>query len=76
MIEVSDTPKYFITAPKAGHGGFVANAIYEIKLRNLDFIPSDECVELKFFSPEESRKENIFPNMEVFLAVFDPKLHK
>src|SRR6185312_9894573 len=45
--EVSATTKYFVTAPKVGREGFVANVIYEIKLKDLNFTPSDECVELR-----------------------------
>lgn len=75
IIEVSATPKYFVTAPKVGREGYVANVIYEVKLKNLDFIPSDECVELRFFNKEEASKEELFPQVEKFIEVFNPELH-
>lgn len=73
---VSPTPKYFITSERLGHDTYIANVIYEIKLKNLDFKPSDECVELKFFNIEEAKKVPLFPNGVNFLKVFDPKNHK
>jgi 8-oxo-dGTP diphosphatase len=46
-------PKYFVTAHKASHDVYIANIVYQIELANLDFTPSDECQELRFFSPQE-----------------------
>jgi 8-oxo-dGTP diphosphatase len=75
VVEVSATPKYFVTAPKVGREGFVANVIYEVKLKDLKFTASDECVELRFFSVEEARKEDLFPQVAKFIEVFNPELH-
>lgn len=75
VTDVSPTPKYFVTAPKVGREGYVANVIYEIKLKDLKFIPSDECVELKFFYVEEAKQEELFPQVTKFVEVFNPDLH-
>ena len=72
---ISPTPKYFITCPGEGKGTFTANVIYEIKLKDLNFVPSDECVDVRHFTIEEARKENLFPNVEKLLEVYNPKLH-
>lgn len=72
---ISAAPKYFVTAPKVGREGYVANVIYEIKLKDLNFTPSDECVELRFFNKEEAEKENLFPQVEEFIKIFNPELH-
>lgn len=72
---VSPSPKYFLTASRLNHDSFVANVIYEIGLKNLEFTPSDECQELRYFSVEEARSEALFPNVEKLLEVFDPALH-
>jgi 8-oxo-dGTP diphosphatase len=72
---VSPSPKYFITSPRHGHDTYIANIIYEIKLKNLDFTPSDECQELRYFTVEEAKEIDLFPNVEKLLEVFDPKLH-
>jgi 8-oxo-dGTP pyrophosphatase MutT (NUDIX family) len=72
---VSPSPKYFITCPRLGHDTFVANVVYEVKLKDLHFTPSDECQELRFFTVQEARKEVLFPNVEKLLELFDPALH-
>lgn len=75
VIHVSPSPKYFVTVQRLGHDTFVANVIYEIKLKDLNFIPSDECQELRYFSVKEARDEELFPNVEKFLELYDPALH-
>jgi 8-oxo-dGTP pyrophosphatase MutT (NUDIX family) len=72
---VSLTPKYLVTSKKLGYTGYMANVIYEIKLKDLNITPSKECTELRYFNVEEAKKEDLFPNVEKFLEVFDPELH-
>ncbi len=72
----SDTPKYFVTSPRLDHETFIANVIYEIQLQSLDFTPSDECQELRFFTAEEARRKDLFPNVAEFINVFDPARHR
>jgi hypothetical protein len=38
-----------------------------------NFTPSEECQEIRFFTKEEAKKENVFPNVEEFLKQFDPE---
>ena len=68
---VSPTPKYFVTSPRVGSKmtTYMANVIYEIRLKNLDFIASDECQELRFFSIADMQKVELFPNVQNLLAV-------
>jgi 8-oxo-dGTP diphosphatase len=75
VISVSEAPIYFVTCAKLGQKGYAANVIYEIKLANLDFTPSEECTELRYFTVEEARREDLFPNVEKLLKVFKPELH-
>jgi 8-oxo-dGTP diphosphatase len=77
---VSPAPKYLLTCRKVGYRGrkykgYVANIIYEIKLKDLNFVPSEECTELRFFDVNEARKVDLFPNVEKFLEVFNPNFH-
>lgn len=62
---ISPQPIFFLTCPRLGADTFVANVIYEIRLKNLDFTPSDECQELRFFTPQEVRAlgEKAYPNI-------------
>ena len=60
---VSPSPKYFLTSKRRNADSYVANVVYEIQLKNLDFTPSDECQELRFFSAEEMKDIDCFPNI-------------
>lgn len=64
---VSPKPQYFITSPKKSNASWIANIVYEIKLDNYNFIASDECTELRFFSAQEAKKVNLFPNVIKFI---------
>lgn len=64
VTSVSKAPKYFLTVPRLEHDTYVANVVYEIELENLDFTPSDECVELRFFNAQEMMEVPLFPNVE------------
>ncbi len=52
---IASTPKYFVTFKKAATDVWMANVLYETTLANTEFIPSDECIEIRFFSPDEAR---------------------
>lgn len=60
---ISDKPSYFVTAKRGETDFWMANVIYEVKLKNLDFTPSDECVELKFVSKEEVQDYDVLENV-------------
>lgn len=70
VTSVSSLPKYFVTAKKPNMDVFMANVVYEVEVKDLDFTPSDECEELRYFSVEEAAKEKILPNAEKFLEVY------
>ena len=67
---ISPAPRYFIAAQHVGKETYAANVIYEVKLKDLDFTPSEECRELRYFSVKEARKVKIRPTMEQFLEVY------
>ncbi len=69
ITSVSEKPLYFLTAPSASGAFQTANVIYEIGLDNLDFTPSDECQELRFFSIEDMENEKLFPNVQKLLEI-------
>lgn len=72
---ISDSPKYFLTAPRHNADTYLANIIYEVKLQDLNFTPSEECIELRYFNVEEAAKEDLFPNVAEFLKHFDADKH-
>jgi 8-oxo-dGTP diphosphatase len=66
LTKIYPVPKYFITSQRIDNSSYIANLIYRIELKNLDFRPSDECQELRFFSLEDMKREynNLFPNVQ------------
>lgn len=74
-VWISQTPKYFITSPSFGGKGYVANVVYEIKLKDLNFTPSEESQELRFFTTEEAQQVDLFPTAKKLVAMFDHELH-
>ena len=73
-MEIIENPVYFITA-KSLRGKPIANIFYETKVRNLDFTQSNECVEIGFYTAEEARKLDIYPNVKEFLNHYNPNNH-
>jgi 8-oxo-dGTP pyrophosphatase MutT (NUDIX family) len=79
---IAETPSYFITSPRynpetgENREGYSANVIYEVKLEHLDITPSEECVELGFFTAEEALALPAFPNVKELARVFNPALHQ
>lgn len=71
VTSVSPAPKYFLTVQGHSSDIYIANVIYQIKLKNLDFVPSDECQELRFFSIEEMRQLELFPNVKKLLEILE-----
>lgn len=64
VTKVWPEPKYFVTAHKVTNNIYIANVVYQIELENLDFTPSDECEELRFFSAQEMSELQLPPNMQ------------
>ncbi len=46
------------------------NVIYQIEVDHLNFTPSSECQAIEFFSIEEARKLDLYPNVEKFLTLY------
>ncbi|MBC7707609.1 NUDIX hydrolase [Polaromonas sp.] len=68
---VSKAPLYFVTSKREGKDTYLANVIYEIKLKNMDFTPSDECQELRFFSLQEMHEVDLFANVKKLLDLLE-----
>lgn len=68
---ISPSPKYFVTCKRRNKDSYIANVIYEIKLENFEFTPSDECQELRFFSVDEMKKVDVFPNVAALIQVLE-----
>lgn len=64
ITKVWPEPKYFLTAYKEKNDIYISNVVYQIELANLDFTPSGECEELRFFSVQEMIELQLPPNMQ------------
>ncbi|MCA9309361.1 NUDIX hydrolase [Candidatus Saccharibacteria bacterium] len=71
VTRVSQSPKYFVTSDRIDSNTKTANVVYEIELESLDFTPSNECQELRFFSVEEMKQVDLFPNVRELLKQID-----
>jgi 8-oxo-dGTP diphosphatase len=73
---MAQTPSYFFTFVAEKSKQWMSNVVYEVKLKDLDFTPSDECQEIRFVTKEEAKALNLFPNIREFIENnFDLKNH-
>lgn len=63
------SPKYFVTAFKPANNVYLANVVYAVKIKGVQFTPSDECQELRYFTVEEARNVPLQPNVEKLLEL-------
>lgn len=71
---VAQNPSYFI-AGQAKTGTWVVNVLFEAKVENLDFTPSDECIEIKFVDKSDTVGMDVFSNVKELVEKFDPMNH-
>lgn len=76
VTKVADNPSYFITAQTLGKKLWIVNVLYEAKLEHLNFIPSDECVNVKFVNKEDIAGMKVFPTITQLVEMFKPENHK
>ncbi len=50
---IATQPSYYITFPVLDRNYYAANVLFTAKIDSLNFTPSDECIDLQYFSPEE-----------------------
>ena len=48
------------------------NIIYHIQVEDLDFTPSDECIEIEFFTKEQAEQLDKYSNVTEFLTIYSP----
>ncbi|MDD2807506.1 MAG: NUDIX hydrolase [Patescibacteria group bacterium] len=76
VTQVNDRPSYFLTVLHRGGQYSICNILYEVKVNNLNFRPSAECVELRFFTKAEAAKENLSINVVEFVKLYNPDNHQ
>ena len=75
VTHINERPSYVLTLQHSS-GVWICHILYEAKTKNLDFTPSNECVETRFFTKEEALKENLFSNVVEFVKIYNPDNHE
>lgn len=68
VVEIESAPSYYLTWQE--NGTWRSNVIYKTKLKDLNFVSSDECIAIRFFNSEEASRENIYPNVLKFTEMY------
>ncbi len=71
---MAEQPSYFFTSTNR-KGVNIVNVLYETTLKDLNFTPSEECIELGFFTLDEAKTLQTFPNIQSFLKIYNPANH-
>ena len=71
---MAEQPSYFFTSTNR-KGVNIVNVLYETTLKDLNFTPSEECVEIGFFTLDEAKTLETFPNIQSFLKIYNPANH-
>lgn len=72
---IATNPSYFITAKHDDKEAWYANVMYEVSVKNLDFVPSEECLEIRYFTVNEAVKVPMYAKGKEFIKQYDPKNH-
>lgn len=71
-LEIDSTPSHFITVHLTRIDAWGANVLYPTKLRDITrFTPSNECVELRYFSKEKALADDtVLSNVKEFARIY------
>jgi len=73
---IANNPSYFITGRSTTHPEIrIAHILYETKLENLNFTPSDECIEVRFVNKDDVEGMKLFERPKKLLEMFNPNNH-
>lgn len=72
VTDISPFPSYYLIG-KNMDDNWTLNLVFEIKVKDLNFTPSDECQELRFVSPEEVKSLNAFRTVKELAEQFSKK---
>lgn len=70
---IADHPSYFYSGKN--REVWFTYTIYEAKLEHFSFTPSDECIDVGFFTLEEAKEKELWSNVVKFIELYNPKNH-
>lgn len=69
LTHIDPRPSYFYPAVNL-RGNQVVDVVYRAEVEHLNFVPSSECREIRFFTVEEALKEKLLPTVQEFRKHF------
>jgi 8-oxo-dGTP diphosphatase len=75
IVTFNPSPAYIISGQR-DDGKWAMDIIHEVIVENLDFIPSNECLEIRFVTAQEAKNLSSHKPLQLLSQVFDPTLHK
>lgn len=73
---VADNPSYFVTGTMTTNPQVnIAVVVYECVLESFDFLPSDECEEIKFIDASDVPEMEVFDDVKILAQQFKPENH-
>ena len=73
--KVADSSSYFLSDTAINRNNWFVNIIYEMELENLNFSPSDECMNVKFVDKEDIQDMKVFPSIVTLGEMFKLENH-
>src|SRR3989344_7686325 len=71
VTKINPVVSYYIVFNKKKT--WIINLVFETKVKNLNFTPSQECQKIKFISPKDINSMNVFNNVKQLAKLFDSK---
>jgi len=75
VTSVAANPSYFITDQTLNRKVWFVNVLYETTLENLNFTPSDECINIQFVNKDDLQNIKAFPSVEKLAEMFQSENH-
>lgn len=72
---IAPRPSYFVTALNINRQ-WKSAVFYETVVKDLNFTPTDEYMEMKFFTKDGALKLKLHPIISEFLKEYDPSNHE
>jgi 8-oxo-dGTP diphosphatase len=73
--DIESKPSYFFSClnPKGQH---IVNVVFKARLKNLDFVPSEECMALGYFNADTilQQPQHMYPNVLAFARILKGEL--
>jgi 8-oxo-dGTP diphosphatase len=76
VTKMADLPSYFVTEKKVNKEEWKACVVYEAEFESLDFVPSDECVGIRFVDKDDLESMDVFICVKKLAEMFKPENHR